>query len=128
MTPDLLSHLFSIASAALVAIGLFMLVRSHYLLRALLGLTLMEAGVNLFLVSVGYREGAAPPIAIDGQLPAVMVDPIPQALILTAIVIGVGVLGLALALALRLHQSEGTLWLPRLRRRAQSACSKEDAA
>jgi multicomponent Na+:H+ antiporter subunit C len=85
-----------------------MVTRSH-LIRILLGLTVVEAGVNLLIVAVGYRPEAAAPILLGGQSVGPMVDPIPQALVLTAIVIGVGVLALGLALAVRVFETSGSL-------------------
>jgi multisubunit Na+/H+ antiporter MnhC subunit len=93
----------------LVVIGLYAAAASRHLMRVILGLLLIEAGVTLFLVAVGYRPEAAAPILQAGEPVGPMVDPIPQALALTAIVIGVGVLALALSLVVRVHQTYGTL-------------------
>jgi multisubunit Na+/H+ antiporter MnhC subunit len=69
--------------------------------------------VNLVLVGVGYRKGRTAPI-LDETVPAAeaaarVIDPVPQALVLTAIVIGVGVTALMLAYAYKLYQTKGTL-------------------
>jgi hypothetical protein len=64
----------------------------------------------MVLVAGGFRYGAVAPIITQGESVTVaMVDPVPQALILTAIVIGVGVLALALALAVQTYKAYGTL-------------------
>lgn len=95
---------------ALVVIGLFAMVTHYHIVRILLGLSILEAGVNLMLVAGGFRAEAVAPILTQTQMTAMtMVDPIPQALILTAIVIGVGVLALALALSMNVYRSYGTL-------------------
>jgi multisubunit Na+/H+ antiporter MnhC subunit len=104
----LLGRIFYGGSIGLVALGIYAIAASRDLIRALLGLALLEAGANLFLMAVGFRPDAAAPIVPLDALPA-MVDPIPQAMILTTIVIGVGVLALGLALAVRLHERLGTL-------------------
>jgi multisubunit Na+/H+ antiporter MnhC subunit len=105
---ELLGFVFYAGAAGLILLGTFAVIGMRHLLRILLGVTLLEAGVNLFLVATGFRPQAAAPI-ITGANPGTMVDPIPQALILTAIVIGVGVLALGLALAIRVHRATGTL-------------------
>jgi multisubunit Na+/H+ antiporter MnhC subunit len=95
---------------ALIVIGLYAIVTRHHIIRILLGLTILEAGVNMVLVAGGFRDNAVAPIITQGESVAVaMVDPVPQALILTAIVIGVGVLALALALAVQTYKAYGTL-------------------
>lgn len=97
-------------SAALIGIGLYLVAVRDHVIRILLGLTLLESGVNLVLVAAGFRADAAAPILIEGiTANTAMVDPVPQALILTTIVIGVGVLALALAMALQIHRLYGTL-------------------
>ncbi len=93
----------------LVIIGLYAIVARRHLMRNIFGLAVMESGVNLLLASVGYRPGGHAPILVAGAAPGPLVDPIPQALVLTAIVIGFGVLALALALAVRVRQAYGTL-------------------
>lgn len=105
---DMLGNLFYLGAIGLILLGIYCAISMGNLIRMLLGLTLLEAGVNLFLVAVGFRPDAAAPILLGKNLPA-MVDPIPQALILTAIVIGVGVLALALALVVRIYDTHGTL-------------------
>lgn len=104
----MLGNLFYLGAIGLILLGIFCAITMHNLVRILLGLTLLESGVNLFLVAVGFRPDAVAPILLGEDLPA-MVDPVPQALILTAIVIGVGVLALALALTVRIYEREGTL-------------------
>ncbi len=96
-------------AVGLVLIGFYAVVVMRHLMRILLGLTLLEGGVNLFLVATGFRPEAAAPILVGGKAPGPMVDPVPQALVLTAIVIGVGVLALALALVVRAYRAYGTL-------------------
>ncbi len=99
----------------LVVIGAAGLVMSNHLFRMVLALVVAEAGANLLLVLAGFRGEAVAPILM-GQVQAVMVDPIPQVLVLTAIVIGVGVQALAVALMLRVQRAYGTLDVRELRR------------
>jgi len=80
------------------------------------GMGILDTGVNLFLISVGYiTKGTAPIFSRPGLNSEDMVDPIPQALVLTAIVIGVAVLALALSLAIKLYQHHDTLNLRKIK-------------
>ncbi len=106
--PDPELILFTTA-LGLVAIGLAGLALSRHLFRTVLALVIAEAGANLMLVLAGYRWDAAAPILTQlGEQPT-MVDPVPQAMVLTAIVIGVGVQALAVSILIRIRQLYGTL-------------------
>jgi len=111
--------LFALLACAigLIAIGIGGLVLARNLFRMVLALAVAEAGANLLLVLVGFRHGGAAPIVQPGVAVSGMVDPIPQAMVLTAIVIGVGVQALALALAIRAYNAYGTLDMHTLRER-----------
>ena len=99
-----------IGAIGLILLGIFAMVMFRHLIRIIFGLMLLEAGINLFLITIGYQGGAVAPILVNGELPtAAMVDPIPQALVLTAIVIGVGIQALALALVIKTYKAYGTL-------------------
>ena len=93
----------------LVAIGAAGMALSNHLFRMILALAIAEAGANLLLLLAGYRWDAAAPILLGGVASGPMVDPVPQAMVLTAIVIGVGIQALAVALLLRVHRAYGTL-------------------
>ena len=112
---QLLGYILYAGALALISIGLYLVVVRDHVIRVLLGLTLLESGVNLVLVAAGFRADAAAPI-ISATVPAgtSMVDPVPQALILTTIVIGVGILALALAISLQVYRQYGTLSIRRL--------------
>lgn len=111
MDADTLGKTLYAGAICLVLLGLYGMVVPRNLVRMVLGLVLLESGVNLFLVAAGFRADAAAPILMApfATAPAPLVDPVPQALVLTAIVIGVGVLALALALAVRVKEAYGTL-------------------
>jgi multisubunit Na+/H+ antiporter MnhC subunit len=111
--------IFHAAALGLILIGIAGIVLSNHLVRIIFAIALLEAGANLLLVLAGYRSDGDAPIIVAGQAPAVMVDPVPQALVLTAIVIGVGVLALALALALRVQRAYGTLDIREVRRQLE---------
>lgn len=78
-----------------------------------MGLYIMDAGVILYFVSVGYRSGASAPILDKGV--EKVVDPIPQALMLTAIVIGICVTALALSIAVKIYEKYQTLDIQELK-------------
>jgi len=110
-----LTLIFYIAAVGLMLIGIAGIVLSAHLVRVIFGIAILEAGANLLLLLATYREGAAAPIMVNGEFPVVMADPVPQALVLTAIVIGVGILALTLSLALRVHRAYGTLDIREIR-------------
>ena len=94
---------------SLSLIGLFGLLVSNNVFRMLLALVMFEAGANLILVLSGFRENGIAPIFLGDNAGAIMNDPVPQALVLTAIVIGVGIQALALALIFRVKKQYNSL-------------------
>lgn len=99
--------------AVLLVVGLYGVLVKRHVIKKILGLAVVEYASNLFIVALGYREGGHPPIRTPEHDPTAFVagsvDPLPQALVLTSIVIGLGVVMLLVALALRLHERYGTL-------------------
>ncbi|MEZ0480129.1 Na(+)/H(+) antiporter subunit C [Planococcus sp. SSTMD024] len=96
-----------------VAIGLlFMaavyLMLSKSLIRIIIGTGLLSHGAHLLLLTMGGLGGSAPPVVADGVTAADYADPLPQALILTAIVISFAVTSFFLVLAYRAYQELGT--------------------
>ncbi len=114
MIPDTASILLS-GAIGLLIIGIGGMILSNHLFRMILALAIAEAGANLMLVLAGYRWDAVAPIITDIATPVPMVDPVPQAMVLTAIVIGVGVQALALTLVIRIRQTYGTLNMRQLK-------------
>jgi multicomponent Na+:H+ antiporter subunit C len=109
------NYIFYIGAFGLILIGLFTILVKRNLIKAIIGLAILDTGVNLFLISVGYLARGTAPIFTGSQEAGVpMVDPVPQALVLTAIVIGVAVLALALALSVSLYRHYGTLDLRKI--------------
>jgi multicomponent Na+:H+ antiporter subunit C len=97
-----------IAVVALVLIGLYAVLFRRNLIKMVIGITLIECGVNLFLITLGYREDSIAPIYTSSP-GGIMSLPVPQALTLTSIVIGVAVLALMLSLVIHLYRHYGTL-------------------
>lgn len=108
-----------IGAAGLVLIGIAGIVLSHHMVRIIFSIALLESGANLLLLISSYKDGTAAPIMLAQGFPASMADPVPQALVLTAIVIGVGILALALVLALRVQSAYGTLDIRQVRQRME---------
>lgn len=95
--------LFALLIGLLIAAGVF-LVLSRSVVRVVLGLSFITYGGNLAILTVaGLREDAPPLLTLRGHY----VDPLPQALILTAIVIGFATTALLLTVALRAYQVAG---------------------
>ncbi len=97
----------------LILIGLYGALTNRNMLRMIVAFTVANTGVNLVLVAVGHMFGRTAPI-LDSVVPVAdaasrIIDPIPQALVLTAIVIGVGITALMLAYVYRLHQMKHSL-------------------
>jgi multicomponent Na+:H+ antiporter subunit C len=93
----------------LVLIGLWGLLTRRNLIKMIIGFSIMDTGTHLIIVGLGYRNGAAAPILDSAVTPDTrFVDPIPSALVLTAIVIGLAVTALMLAYAVRLYSSRGS--------------------
>lgn len=107
------SAVLMVTGFGLIVIGLAGILFHRNILRMIIGFSLMDSGVAIVLVSLGYVTGATAPI-IDADLPVAgaaerVVDPIPSALTVTAIVIGLSVTAVMLAYAIRLYRSHGTL-------------------
>jgi len=104
----------------LFIIGLYCVLTKKNIVKIVIGLVIMEYGVNLFLVLVGYRKDGVAPIMDKTTDPleflATSVDPLPQALVVTSIVIGLGVTTLAIALCIKLYEKYGTFDISEIRR------------
>lgn len=95
---------FSLAIGLLTATGIYLLLKERTF-SVILGLTLLSHGVNLLLFASGRLAVNAPPLALAGI--DRHSDPLPQALVLTAIVIGFGMTAYLIALALRAKGESG---------------------
>ena len=104
----------TLAIGVLFATGTYLVLRRS-LLKVVIGFSLISHGTNLLLLTAGKLKRGAVPILVEGD-PGPYVDPLPQALILTAIVISFAVTAFMLALVYRTYQSLGTDDLDCLRR------------
>jgi multicomponent Na+:H+ antiporter subunit C len=96
----------------LLALGLYGMLLKKNLVKKIIGLSIFQAGVILFFVSVAMKKGATVPVKAS-NLPVSNVDnylnALPHTLMLTAIVVGVATLGVAFALLIKIYNRYGTL-------------------
>ena len=109
----------------LFIIGLYCVLVKKNMVKIVLGIVIMEYAVNLFLIMLGYRSGGIAPIvgqgdyasgAVDTSFIQASVDPLPQALVLTAIVISLGSLALMISICIRTYERYGTFDITQIRR------------
>ncbi len=104
-------------SLLLFMIGLYGVISKNNLIKKIMGLTIVNSSVVLFFIAIGYRkDGVAPIISTkiaDGISP-LLVNPVPQALMLTAIVISISLTALALALVVKIYAKYKTLDIQKL--------------
>ena len=99
----------------LILIGLWGMLTQRNMIRMIIGFSLTDTGVHMVMVSIGYVTGGTAPI-INEAVPIAeaasrIVDPVPSALVLTAIVIGLGVTAVMLAYAVRIYKARNTLMI-----------------
>ncbi|MBT8119637.1 MAG: sodium:proton antiporter [Gammaproteobacteria bacterium] len=97
----------------LILIGMWGMLTQRNIIRMIIGFSLMDTGIHMVMVSIGYVTGGTAPI-INDAVPIAdavnrVVDPVPSALVLTAIVIGLGVTAVMLAFAVRIFKARNTL-------------------
>lgn len=110
----------------LFMVGLYCAVVKKNIVKIVIGIVVMEYAVNLFLIMLGYRFGGDAPIidrsmvesgtALSAGFLNNAVDPLPQALVLTSIVISLGSLALLISICIRLYEKYGTFDITEIRR------------
>ena len=111
----------------LFMIGLYCAVVKKNMVKIVIGIVIMEYAVNLFLIMLGYRAGGRAPIVgqedivgTGGEVTDLFinssVDPLPQAMVLTAIVISLGSLALLISICIRTYEKYGTFDITSIRR------------
>jgi len=111
----------------LLIIGLYCVLVKKNIVKIVIGIVIMEYAVNLFLIMLGYRGGGVAPIvgkediadagsAVSSLFVSSSVDPLPQAMVLTSIVISLGSLALMIALCIRIYEKYGTFDIYEIRR------------
>ncbi len=99
----------------LFCVGLYGVLRKRNIIKIIVSIGIMEYAVNLFFILVGYRLNGRAPIFASDQAIVNMVDPLPQALVLTTIVIGLATTALLVGLALRIYEKYGTFDITKIR-------------
>ena len=116
---DLMTYVVYGSAILVMLIGLYAVLVKKSLLKIVIGLSIVDSGLNLLIVSLGYLKEGTAPIFSNGffELAAdkPMVDPLLQALVLTAIVIGFGVTAVALSLVIRLWRHHNTLYIDEIK-------------
>ncbi len=111
----------------LFMVGLYCAVVKKNMVKIVIGILVMEYAVNLFLIMLGYRLGGVAPIVDRSAVEAgtttltssflnSAVDPLPQALVLTSIVISLGSLALMISICIRTYEKYGTFDITEIRR------------
>jgi len=106
----------------MVIIGLYTIIVKKDLIKIIIGVAIVSHGVNLFFVTMAYTSGGTAPIITPGEVDSInfvaqvpLANPLPQALVLTAIVVSLAVTALMAATAFRIYQYYGTFNLEKIR-------------
>ena len=103
-------HLDEVTALVLFGVGFTLLLLDKNLIKKIIGFSMMDSGMYLFLASYGYIESRLAPIYENGITdPDAYVNPLPAGLVLTGIVVGVSVTAVMLGLTVRLYQRYRTL-------------------
>jgi multicomponent Na+:H+ antiporter subunit C len=110
-----ISFIVLCSGLGLVLIGLWGMLTQRNMIRMIIGFSLTDTGIHMVMVSIGYVTGGTAPI-INEAVPMAeaasrVVDPLPSALVLTAIVIGLGVTAVMLSYAVRIYKARKTLMI-----------------
>ena len=104
----------------LFVIGLYCVLVKKNMVKIVIGIIIMEMAANIFLIMLGFRSNGIAPILDKGTIAAkfavASVDPLPQALVLTAIVISLGSLALMISVCIRTYEKYGTFDITKIRR------------
>jgi multicomponent Na+:H+ antiporter subunit C len=94
-------------SFIILLIGLYGLIMGKTVIKSIISLGIVQAAVILLFLGFAYHDNSSVPILSEKA--GSMVDPLPQALMITAIVIGAAVTALSLSISIRLFHTYGTL-------------------
>jgi len=95
--------------AIVLSVGLYTVIAKVNLVKKLIGLSIFQSAVFLMYITMDKVEGGTAPIIQKGLENQVFSNPLPQVLILTAIVVGVSTLALGLAIVVRINECYGTI-------------------
>jgi multicomponent Na+:H+ antiporter subunit C len=95
--------------AILLMIGLYCVLARTNIIKSLIGLSIFQSAVFLLYISMDKVDGGTAPIIQEGVENQIFANPLPQVLILTAIVVGISTTALALAVTVRIKEAYGTI-------------------
>lgn len=99
----------------LFSVGIYCVLRKRNIIKIIVGIIIMEYAAHLFFILTAYRiNGRAPILSPEANI-SNMVDPLPHALVLTAIVIGLASTALLVAIAMRIYEKYGTFDITKIR-------------
>ncbi|MFH1836881.1 MAG: sodium:proton antiporter [Candidatus Omnitrophota bacterium] len=99
----------------LFCVGLYCIIRKRNVIKIIVGILILEYAVNLFFILVAYRMQGRSPIFSPNEEIINMVDPLPQALVLTSIVIGLATTALLVGIAMRIYEKYGTFDITKIK-------------
>lgn len=97
------------AFAILLMIGFYAVIAKVNLVKKLIGLSLFQSAVFLLYITMGRIEGGTAPIFSEAAGVSVYSNPLPQVLILTAIVVGISTMALGLGIVVRIKEEYGSI-------------------
>jgi len=95
-------------SFILFSIGIYCILTKRNILKIIIGIAILDYAINLFFILIAYRTNGRSPILEKGSTIKRIVDPLPHAVVLTSIVIGLAVTALLVAIAIRIYEKYGT--------------------
>ncbi len=111
----MIGNLPFVAVMILIGIGLYAVLFKTNIIKIIMGIVIIESGVNLFLITLGYREDSVAPIFTSAAKNTMSMSTV-QALTLTSIVIGVATLALMLSMTMQIYRHYGSLETDEIRR------------
>lgn len=107
---ELLTNYYEAGAMILFGIGFTVLLLDRNMIKKIIGFSMMDSAIYLFLAAKGYIDGRKAPIVVNGvQSVAAYINPIPAGLVLTGIVVSVSVSAVMLSLTVRLYRRYRTL-------------------
>ena len=99
----------------LFCVGLYGILRKRNIIKIIISCIIAEYAVNLFLILIAYRVEGRVPISTQDATVLNMVDALPQAVVLTTLVIGLSMTMLLVTMAIRIYEKYGTFDITKIR-------------
>jgi multicomponent Na+:H+ antiporter subunit C len=109
VTVEILGYFNYWVFAVLLMVGLYAVIAGGNLIKKLLGLSIFQSAVFLMYITMDKVDGGTAPIIQAGVENQIFSNPLPQVLILTAIVVGVSTTALGLAIVVRIREAYGSI-------------------